>query len=52
LKAIEVKFDSVQVNRNKYKIFLETYPEIPLKFLWMNPFGQDFFKRIYGMSVL
>ena len=52
LKAIEVKFDSVQVNRNKYKIFLETYPEIPLKFLWMNPFDQDFFKRTYGISVL
>ncbi|MCX6220018.1 MAG: ATP-binding protein [Bacteroidia bacterium] len=51
LRAIEVKFDSNQVNRNKYKIFLETYPEIPLQFLWMNPFDQDFFKRIFGMSV-
>ena len=49
LKAIEVKFDSIQVNRNKYKIFSETYPEIPLQFLWMNPFDQDFFKRTYGI---
>ena len=52
LKAIEVKFDINQVKRNKYKIFLETYTEIPLNFLWMNPFDQDFFKRIYGMPVL
>jgi predicted AAA+ superfamily ATPase len=52
LKAIEVKFDINLVNRNKYKIFLETYPEIPMQFLWMNPFDQDFFKRIYGRSVL
>jgi predicted AAA+ superfamily ATPase len=51
LRAIEVKFDSNQVNRNRYKIFLETYPEIPLQFLWINPFDQDFFKRIFGMSV-
>ena len=47
LKAIEVKYDSNQVNLNKYKIFKESYPEIPLKFFWLHPFGQDFFRRIY-----
>jgi hypothetical protein len=52
LKAIEVKFDNNQVNRNKYKIFLQTYPEIPLQFLWINPFDQDFFKRLNAMTDL
>jgi len=47
LKAIEVKYDSNQVNLNKYKIFKESYPEIPLNFFWLHPFGQDFFRRIY-----
>ena len=47
IKAIEVKFDNNQVNVNKYKLFKDAYPEIPLQFLWLNPFGQDFFRRIY-----
>ena len=47
LKAIEVKYDSNQVNLNKYKIFKESYPEIPMIFFWFHPFGQDFFRRIY-----
>jgi len=47
LKAIEVKYDNNQVNLNKYKLFTENYPDIPLQFFWLNPFGQDFFRRIY-----
>jgi hypothetical protein len=45
--AIEVKFDHNQVNANKFKLFKEAYPEIPLHFLWLHPFGQDFFRRTY-----
>ncbi len=45
-KAIEVKYDKTQIKVNKYKIFTEAYPEIPLQFIWINPFEQDFFRRI------
>lgn len=45
-KAIEAKFDEAQVNHNKYNIFRENYPEIPLHFAWMSPFNEDFFRRI------
>jgi predicted AAA+ superfamily ATPase len=44
--AIEVKYDSNQVKSGKYKLFNEAYPEIPLQFSWMNPFNEDFFRRI------
>jgi len=44
--AIEVKYDSNQVKPGKYKLFNEAYPEIPLHFSWMNPFTEDFFRRI------
>ncbi len=45
-KAIEAKFDETAVKPNKYKIFTEAYPEISLGFVWMNPFSDDFFRRI------
>ncbi len=45
-KAIEVKFDEAQVNHNKYNIFRENYPEIPLHFAWIYPFNENFFRRI------
>ncbi len=47
LKAIEAKYDSNQVNLKKYKLFTQTYPEIPMQFLWLNPFNEDFFRRTY-----
>ena len=47
LKAIEVKYDQNQVHLNKYKLFRETYPEIPMQFYWFNPFDEDFFRRVY-----
>jgi predicted AAA+ superfamily ATPase len=45
-KAIEVKYDINQLKTNKYKIFTEAYPEIPLQFLWFHPFDEDSFRRI------
>ena len=45
-KAIEVKFDEALIKNNKYNIFRETYPEIPLHFAWMHPFNDDFFRRV------
>lgn len=47
IKAIEVKYDHNQVNLKKYKLFTEAYPEISLQFFWLNPFDQEFFRRIY-----
>lgn len=44
-KALEAKFDETAIKPNKYKVFTEAYPEIPLGFVWMNPFGDDFFRR-------
>jgi len=46
--AIEVKFDEKAIKPNKYKIFQEAYPEIPLYFAWMSPFNEDFFRRLKG----
>lgn len=45
-KAIEVKYDEAQVNHNKYNIFRDNYPEIPLHFAWIYPFDENFFRRI------
>jgi len=46
-KAIEVKYDKNQLKINKYKIFKEAYQDIPLHYIWLNPFNQDFLRRIY-----
>jgi predicted AAA+ superfamily ATPase len=43
--AIEVKFDKKQVKPNKYKIFENAYPELPVSFMWFSPFNENFFKR-------
>ena len=45
-KAIEVKFDEAQVKPNKYKLFTDAYPEIPLKFVCFQPFGNEFFRSL------
>lgn len=44
-KAIEVKYDKNQLKVNKYKLFKEAYPEIPLHFIWLYPYDQDFFEK-------
>lgn len=45
-KAIEVKYDEVKVKPNKYKVFSEAYPEIPINFVWLQPFEEAFFRRV------
>ncbi|MCL2649812.1 MAG: ATP-binding protein [Candidatus Azobacteroides sp.] len=45
-QAIEVKFDKNAIKESKYKIFKENYPEIPLSFAWIEPFDEEFFRRI------
>ena len=46
-QAFEVKYDKSQIRQSKYKLFIETYPEIPLQFSWMYPFDHDFFRRTF-----
>lgn len=43
-KAIEAKFDKALIRKSKYRKFKETYPEIPMEFVWMVPFGDFFFR--------
>jgi len=45
-KAIEAKFDETAVKQSKYNIFRDAYPEIPLSFAWMQPFDENFFRRM------
>ncbi|MCD6347136.1 MAG: ATP-binding protein [Bacteroidales bacterium] len=45
-KAIEVKYDINQIKGAKYKRFIESYPQLPFSFVWMQPFDEDFFQRI------
>jgi predicted AAA+ superfamily ATPase len=42
--AVEVKFDKNAIKERKYKIFRDTYPDIPLHFAWIEPFDEDFFR--------
>jgi uncharacterized protein len=44
--ALEVKYDEVQIRYSKYKKFQQWYPEIPLQFAWMEPFDEEFFRRM------
>jgi len=42
--AVEVKFNKNAIKENKYNIFRNAYPDIPLRFVWMEPFDEDFFR--------
>jgi predicted AAA+ superfamily ATPase len=44
--AIEVKYDEALIKPGKYKKFEETYPDIPLSYQWLQPFDENFFRRI------
>jgi hypothetical protein len=43
--AVEVIFDKDAIKESKYKIFKDTYPDIPLHFAWIEPFDEDFFRK-------
>lgn len=45
-KAIEAKFDETAIKQSKYNIFRDAYQEIPLYFAWMQPFDENFFRRV------
>ena len=44
--AVEAKYSETAVRISKYKRFQENYPDIPLRFAWMEPFQEDFFRKI------
>ena len=46
-KAIEAKFSKTQIKKSKYKMFQDSYPDIPLEYAWLLPFDEDFFRRGY-----
>ena len=46
-RAIEAKYDKNRLNPLKYKIFKEAYPNIPIEYVWMHPFDDDFFRRLH-----
>ncbi|MDR0603893.1 MAG: ATP-binding protein [Bacteroidales bacterium] len=43
--AVEIKYDQALVKSAKYQKFETTYPDIPLSFVWLQPFDEDFFRR-------
>jgi predicted AAA+ superfamily ATPase len=44
--AMEAKYDEAFIKVSKYKKFTETYPEMPLRFAWLNHLNEDFFRRL------
>lgn len=44
--AIEAKYDKHKLRLSKYKLFTQTYPELPFSFIWAHPFNEGFFGRI------
>jgi predicted AAA+ superfamily ATPase len=44
--AVEIKYDRILMKPAKYKKFEATYPDIPLSFGWLQPFDEDFFRRL------
>ena len=43
--AVEIKFSKQAIKESKYKIFCNSYPNILLKFAYMEPFNEDFFRN-------
>ena len=45
--AEEIKFDKKTIKENKYKKFTENYKDIPLQYIYFQPFTEDFFRKHY-----
>ena len=44
--AVEVKYSQSDIKASKYKLFIENYPEIPLRYAYLDPFTEGLFKDI------
>ena len=42
--AVEVKYNETGIKQTKYKKFVENYPDIPLRFVSMEPFNENFLR--------
>ena len=42
--AVEVKYDQSAIKESKYKLFSANYPDIPLRYAYLNPFTESFFQ--------
>jgi len=42
--AVEVKYNKNVIRENKYRVFKDAYPEIPLSFAYFEPFDEIFFR--------
>ena len=49
--AIEIKYNERLIKESKYKKFIENYPDIPLSFAYLEPFTEDFFRKIYSFVI-
>ena len=45
--AVEVKYDQSAIKESKYKMFSSNYPDIPLRYAYLNPFTENFFVSLY-----
>ena len=45
--AVEVKYDQSAIKESKYKLFSSNYPDIPLRYAYMNPFTESFFSELF-----
>jgi predicted AAA+ superfamily ATPase len=48
--AVEVKFDKTNIRTMKYKKFIETYPDIPLSYLYLQKKKKKLFNEISGIN--
>ena len=44
--AVEVKYDQSAIKESKYKMFSSNYPDIPLRYAYLNPFTENFFGEL------
>ena len=45
--SVEAKYSETGIKQSKYKKFVENYPDIPLRFVSMEPFNENFFRNFY-----
>jgi Predicted ATPase (AAA+ superfamily) len=43
--AVEVKYDQGAIRESKYKLFSSNYQDIPLRYVYLNPFEESFFSE-------
>ena len=47
--AVEVKYDQSAIRESKYRLFVSNYPDIPLRYAYLNPFAEEFFEEPPGI---